>query len=158
MKTRTFLTSGIVAASLLCGLATQAFAQAQGGGGGRGGVLTQEQRTKMREAMQASQSDMTQLTEKLAAAQKEAVKAALAKDADEKSVRPKIEAVAKIQTDIALLRLKGVKEVASTLTDEQKTQLDTNPGMGYNALLGGFGGGMGGGRRGGRAGGAGGNP
>ena len=146
MKTRTFLTSGIVALSLLCGLATQAVAQAQGGG--RGGVLTQEQRTKMREAMQGSSSEMTQLTEKLAAAQKEAVKAALAKDADEKSVRPKIEAVAKIQTDIALLRLKGVKEIASTLTDEQKTQLDSSPGMGYNALLGGFGGGMGGGRRG----------
>jgi Spy/CpxP family protein refolding chaperone len=123
-----------------------------------GGALTQEQRTKMREAMQASQSDMTALTEKLSAAQKEAIKAVLAKDADEKSVRPKIEAVAKIQTDIAVLRLKAVKEISSTITDEQKTQLEATPAIGYNALVGGFGGGMGGGRgrRGGGAGGAGG--
>src|SRR5258708_5321084 len=102
MKITKFLTYSMVAVSLCFGLALQAVAQAPGGG--RGGILTQDQRTKMREAMQASQSEMTQLTEKLAAAQKEAVKAALAKDADEKSVRPKLEAVAKIQTDIAVLR------------------------------------------------------
>ena len=123
-----------------------------------GGMLTQDQRTKMREAMQASQSELTQLNEKLAAAQKEAVAAALAKDASEKTVRPKIEAVAKIQTDIAMLRLKGVKEIASTITDEQKTQMQERPGMGYNMLLGGFGGmggGMGGGGRRGPAGGGG---
>jgi len=149
MNTRTFLASSIVALSLLSALATHAVAQADAArGGGRAGFLTTEQRTKLREAMQASQSDMTALTEKLRAAEKEALKAVTAKDADEKSVRPKLEAVAKIQTDIALLRLKAVKEVASTLTDEQKTQLESNPGMAYNALLGGFGGGMGGGRRG----------
>jgi hypothetical protein len=112
----------------------------------------------MREANQASQSELTQLNEKLATAQKEAVAAALAKDASEKTVRPKIEAVAKIQTDIAMLRLKGVKEIASTITDEQKTQMQERPGMGYNMLLGGFGGmggGMGGGGRRGPAGGGG---
>ena len=157
MKTRTFLTHTLVAAGLLCAAAFQAVAQAPGGGG-PGGLLTQEQRTKMRETMQALQGDLSPLTNKLAVAQKEAVKAALAKDADEKTVRAKIEAVAKVQTDIAVLRLKAVKEIASTLTDEQKTQLDERPGMAYNMLFGGMGGmgGMGGGgRRGG--GGAGGN-
>src|SRR6266566_1847525 len=122
MKSRTFLTPILITTALLSVLATQAIAQGRAGGGA-GGVLTAEQ--------------------------KEAVKAALAKDADEKSVRPKIEAVTKIQTEIALLRLKAVKEIASTLTDEQKTQIETRPGVAYNALLGGFGAvGGGGGRRG----------
>lgn len=157
MKTRTFLTHIVVAAGLLCPVAFQAFAQAPGGGGGggmMGGVLTQEQRTKLRESMQASQAELTPLTEKLVAAQKEALKAALAKTPDEKVVRAKIEAVAKIQTDIAMLRLKAVKEVASTITDEQKAQIEERPGMTYNMLLGSFGGMGGPGRRGGGGGGA----
>jgi Spy/CpxP family protein refolding chaperone len=155
MKTRTFLTHIMVVGGLLCPAAFQAVAQAPGGGA-MGGVLTQEQRTKLRESMQASQADVAPLNEKLAAAQKEALKAALAKNPDEKVVRGKIEAVAKIQTDIAMLRLKAVKEVAPTITDEQKAQIDERPGMTYNMLLGGGGGGAGGGRRGGAGGGAGG--
>jgi Spy/CpxP family protein refolding chaperone len=154
MKTRTFLTHILVAVGLLSLAAFQAVAQAPGGGG-PGGILTQEQRTKMRETMQALQADLSPLTNKLAVVQKDAVKAALAKDADEKVVRAKIEAVAKVQTDIAVLRFKAVKEIASTLTDDQKTQLDARPGMAYNSLFGGMGGG-GGGRRGGGGGGAGG--
>ena len=119
--------------------------------------MTQEQRSKMRETMQALQADLSPLTNRLAIAQKDAVKAALAKDADEKTVRGKIEAVAKVQTDIAMLRFKAVKETASTLTDEQKAQMDARPGMAYNSLFGGMGGmgGMGGG--GSRGGGGGGN-
>ena len=150
MKTKPLLIHLFVAAGLLCPAAFQAAAQAPGGGG-MGGMLTQDQRTKMRESMQASQSELTQLNEKLAAAQKEAVKAALAKDASEKTVRAKVEAVAKIQTDIAVLRFKAVKEIASTLTDEQKNQMEARPGTAYNSLLGGMGGG------GARRGGAGGN-
>ena len=113
--------------------------------------MTQEQRSKMRETLQALQADLSPLTNKLAVAQKDAVKAALAKDADEKTVRGKIEAVAKVQTDIAVLRFKAVKEIASTLTDEQKNQMEARPGTAYNSLLGGMGGG------GARRGGAGGN-
>jgi Spy/CpxP family protein refolding chaperone len=155
MKTRTFLIQMVAVGCLLGATAFQALAQAQGGGR-PAAVLTEDQRTKLREAMQGSQTEMTQLNEKLAAAQKEALKAALAKDADEKTVRAKVEAVGKIQTDIAILRLKAVKEIAPTLTDEQKTQMETRPGMGYNMLLGSFGGMMGG-RRGAGGGGGGGN-
>lgn len=148
MKTRTFLTHLIVVAGLLGPAAFCGFAQAPGGGG-MGGMLTQEQRTKLRETMQASQDELAPLNTKLVAAQREALKAALAKEPDEKDVRAKIEAVAKIQTDIAMLRLKAVKEISPTLTDEQKTQMEERPGMLYNMLLGGGGMGMGGGRRGG---------
>ncbi len=148
----------LVVFGLLCAAAFQAVAQPGPGGGPGGGILTPEQRTKMRETMQGLQADLSPLTNKLALAQKEAVKAALAKDAEADAVRAKIEAVAKIQTDIAMLRLKAVKEIASTLTDEQKTQMAERPGMAYNSLFGGMGfmGGMGG-RRGPRGGGAGGS-
>jgi Spy/CpxP family protein refolding chaperone len=159
MKITTFLTQIVAVGCLFAAPAFQALAQAPAGGR-PAPVLTDDQRTKLREAMQGSQAEMTQLGEKLAAAQKEALKAALAKDADEKTVRAKVEAVAKIQTDIAILRLKAVKEIAPTLTDEQKTQLESRPGVGYGMLLGGFGGmgqggrrGAGGGNRGGGGGG-----
>jgi hypothetical protein len=149
MKTRTFITHLVVAAGLLVPAAYQARAQAPGGGGG--GVLTQEQRTQLRESMQSSQDAMAPLNEKLAAAQKEVLKAAMAKTPDEKVIREKVEAVGKIQTEIAMLRFKSVKGVLSTITDEQKTQIEERPGMTYMMLFGGGFGGMGGpgGRRGG---------
>jgi Spy/CpxP family protein refolding chaperone len=153
MKTRTFLTHLVVAAGLLVPAAYQARAQAPGGGGG--GVLTQEQRTQLRESMQSSQDAMAPLNEKLAAAQKEVLKAAMAKTPDEKVIREKVEAVGKIQTEIAMLRFKSVKGVLATITDEQKTQIQERPGMTYMMLFGGGFGGMGG--PGGRRGGGGGN-
>lgn len=156
MKTTTYLLTTLVATSWLALSTLPASAQAPGGG--RGGLLTQDQRAKMREAMQASQSELTRLNEKLAAAQKEALAAALASNASEATVRAKVEAVAKIQTEITMLRFKAVKEIAPTLTEDQKAQMQERPGMGYNMLLGGMGGmggmgagpgGPGGGRRGG---------
>jgi Spy/CpxP family protein refolding chaperone len=111
------------------------------------GVLTQEQRTKAREAIQ---DELTPLTEKLTAAQKDLVTAALADNATEATVKPKIDAVNKIQADITLLRFKGLKAIASTLTPEQKEQLANARDGGYMSLfmMGGARGG-GGGRRGG---------
>jgi Spy/CpxP family protein refolding chaperone len=151
MKSRTYLTHLLVAVSLCSAAAFQAIAQAPGGGGA-GAWLTQQQRSKLRETMRASQADLSPLADKLAAAQKDAIKAALAKDADERTVRAKLEAVAKVQTDIAMLRLKAVKEIAPTVTDEQKTQMEARPGPAYNSLFGATGGmGGGGGRRGGGA-------
>lgn len=149
MKTQSFLTHLVVAASLLLPVAYQAAAQAPRAG--MGGVLTEEQRTQLRESMQAAQAELAPLNEKLAAAQKEALKAALAKTPDEKVIREKVEAVAKIQTEIALLRFKSVKGVVGTITDEQKAQIEERPGITYMMLLGGGFGGMGGpgGRRGG---------
>ena len=158
MKTGTFLTM-LAAVGLLCSTSITASAQGGGGGGfggGRRGGLTQEQNQQIRDALQDS-SEMTALTEKLNTAQQEAIDAALAKDATEASVRAKVEAVAKIQTDIAMLRYtKAVKAVVPSITDEQKTQMKEIPFLGYNQLFGGGFGGRGG-RRGGRGGGGGGN-
>jgi Spy/CpxP family protein refolding chaperone len=160
MKRHTFLTTITLAAGLFWAAGSQAFAQAPGGGG-RGGFgmnLTEDQRAKMTEAMQGLRTELAPLNEKLAAAQKEALKAAMAKNPDEKAVRAKVEAVQKIQTDIGMARMKAMKGVMDSLTEEQKTQINERPGIAYNMFLGpGFGGGMGmgGGRRGGGGGGGG---
>jgi Spy/CpxP family protein refolding chaperone len=177
MKIKALVISLLLVVGLACAISFQATAQGQGGGFGggargmgmRGGGLTQEQMTKISEAVQA---DMAALNTKLADAEKAAVTAALAKDATEASIKAKIDAVIKIQMEIAMLKFtKGVKAIASTITDEQKTQMDASPGTAYQQLFGsggtrgGFGGGAGGrggfGNRGGQggAGGAGGgNP
>jgi len=163
MTTGTFLKCLTVAAGLLCATTFQAAAQPGGGGGGGGGrggfrpVLTQEQSQQMRDALPQDSAEMTALTTKLAAAQKEAIDAALAKDATDATVRAKVEAVSKIQTEIAMLRYsKAVKPIAASVTDDQKTQIAAAPGMTYNQLFIGFGGFGGGGRRGGGGGGGGG--
>jgi Spy/CpxP family protein refolding chaperone len=102
-----------------------------GMGGGRG--LTQEQTQKITDAVQ---SEIADLNTKLADSQKEAIKAALAKDATEASVKAKIEAVVAIQVKIGMLRYtKGIKPIAKDITDEQKTQLNDMGAQGYNQLF-----------------------
>ena len=130
------------------------------GGGGRGGLLSQEQTTTVNDAL-AADSVYTNLQAKLVVAQKDAVTAALAANATDASVKAKVQAVADIQTQIAMERYsKGVKPVVASITADQKATLDTAPGgRGYTqayAQL--FGGGAAGGGRGGAgaAGGAGG--
>jgi Spy/CpxP family protein refolding chaperone len=110
----------------------------QGGRGGRGGggtggfgggalggarVLDDQQMQLYREAVQKDRDKLTALDEKLRAAQKELIDATLASNYDEKVVREKAEAVGKIQTEITVLRAKGLATVAPTLKPEQKQQL-----------------------------------
>ena len=107
-----------------------------------GGGLTQAQTQKITDAVQ---SDIADLNKQLADAQKEAIKAALAKDATEASVKAKIDAVVAIQVKIAMLRYaKGIKPIAQDITDEQKKQLNDMGAQGYNQLFVGGGRGMGG--------------
>jgi Spy/CpxP family protein refolding chaperone len=161
MKMNQLVTACGLAVALLCSGGT-VIAQNNGGGGGggggrgmRGGVLTQDQNQQIRDAVTA-EPEFAALNTKLAAAQKAAVDAALAPDATDASIRAKVAAVAAIQTDIAVLRYtKAVKPVVSTITADQKTQIDAAPAMTYGQFFGGFGG-FGGRRPGGGGGGAGG--
>jgi hypothetical protein len=168
MKTRILL----VASCIICAAAMQAFAGG-GGGGGRGaggrGIISAEDRMAITNAVQ---TEMTKLRADLTAAQKAAVEAALAKDATDASIKAKVEAVNKIQTDIAMVQCKAVKKQVK-FTDDQLTQMKDNVGnVGYTTLFnpiigggrGGFGGaggaggaGAGRGRRGGGGGAGGGN-
>jgi enterochelin esterase-like enzyme/uncharacterized protein YbjQ (UPF0145 family) len=112
------------------------------GSAGMGGGLSQAQTQKITDAVQPEIAD---LNKQLADAQKEAIKAALAKDATEASVKANIDAVAAIQVKIAMLRYaKGIKPIAQGITDEQKKQLNDMGAQGYNQLFVGGGRGIGG--------------
>lgn len=160
MKTRTFVKHLALLGSVLIGAALQSFAQpAQGGFGGGAAVgagggggfarfeFTEEQQAKMREARQATQAERSQLAEKMTAAQREAVEAALADKPDEKVVRAKLDAVAKIQAEMAALNFKNYQGIK--FTAEQREQLTARGPMGYMVLFGGMGGAMSGGMGGG---------
>jgi hypothetical protein len=149
MKTK-ILTYALVAAGLLCGATFQAAAQ-QGGGGGRGGILSQEDRTAITEA---TRDQLTQLRTDLQAAQKAAVEAALAENAKDEDIMAKLQAVSKIQHQMALVYCKAVKKNVK-FTDDQVSRMKETPAIGYMTLFGpgGFGGGRG--RRGGGGGGGG---
>jgi hypothetical protein len=147
MKTQTYVKQMAVLSICLVGAALQTMAQpAQGGPGGPGGrvrfELAGDQQSKVREARRASDNERTQLNQKLAEAQKDAVAAALAEKPDEKIIRSKLEMVAKLQVEIGLLNCKNFKEVQ--FTEDQKEQLTNTPLLGFGVLYGGMGpGGMG---------------
>ena len=86
--------------------------------------LDDKQRELLRDAMQKNTDEVRALDEKLRAAQKEVVKATLAEKFEEKVVREKLDAVAKIQTDISMLRAKAFSPIAPTLKPEQREQLE----------------------------------
>jgi hypothetical protein len=139
MNTRTFVKHLAVLSGFLVGTALQTLAQpAPGGPGGPGGrmrfELAGDQQTKVREARQASENERAQLDQKLAAAQKEALAAALAENPDEKTVRAKLEEAMKLQTDLSMLNFRNYKDVK--FTAEQKEQLSGTPPLGYMVLFG----------------------
>ena len=104
---------------------------------GAGGSLTADQTTQLNAAVRGAQAELAPLQDKLTAAEKDVVTAALAKN-DDAEVRAKLEALANIQTDIAMLRYtKGVSKIAATITDNQKSNLNTTPAPAYYALFGG---------------------
>jgi uncharacterized membrane protein len=151
MKTR-FLVCALTVAGLFCSVTFQAAAQQAGGGRGRGGILSPEDRTAVQEA---TREQLTKLRTDLQAAQKAAVEAALAENAKDEDIKAKLDAVSKIQNEMALVYCKAVKKTVK-FTDEQRSQMKETPFLGYMTLFGpgGFGG-RGGGPRGGGAGGAG---
>lgn len=148
MKTRQLLQISTLLAVFTAGsliVSAQDAPEGRRGGAGRGAIagLDDKQRELLREAMQKSQEQVRALDEKMRAAQRELVNAALAEKYDEKVVREKAEAVAKIQTDVTVLRAKALSSVAPSLKPEQREQLANSP-MGAAMLSGRMGGGMGG--------------
>ena len=105
------------------------------GGGGFGGPLTADQTGQLNNAIAAAQTNFAALQDQLTAAQKDVITASLAKS-DDNTVRAKLEAVAKIQTEIAVLRYtKGVHAIAASITADQKTAMNTTPAPAYDALF-----------------------
>lgn len=80
--------------------------------------------------------EMIALADQLAAAHHEALKVALAKDVVEAAIREKIEAVAKIQTEIGMVRYRtAAKAVLPSVSDEQRKNMLDGSGATYNQLF-----------------------
>jgi len=105
-----------------------------------GGMLDDQQRELVREAMQKHSDELRKLDEKMRVAQKELMQAVMAEKADENVIREKAEVVAKIQVEQTLLRAKILAVVVPTLKPEQREQLENSP-LALGMLGGGFGGG-----------------
>ncbi len=105
------------------------------GGGGFGGPLTADQTAQLENGITSARTDFTTLQDQLTAAQKDVITAALAKS-DDNTVRAKLEAVAKIQTDIAVLRYtKGVHPIVASVTADQKTAINATPVPTYDTFF-----------------------
>jgi Arc/MetJ-type ribon-helix-helix transcriptional regulator len=130
----------------------------RGGFGGAFGLgLDDKQMELYREASEVNRDALTKLDEKLRAAQKELLQAVIAEKYDEKVISEKAEAVARIQTEMTMLRAKAFSSVAPTLKPEQHDQLESSRMAASMLTGGGFGGGgFGGGNFGGGMGGPGG--
>jgi Spy/CpxP family protein refolding chaperone len=93
----------------------------------RGGFFDEKQRGLVREGMQKYGDDLRKLAEQLREAQREVLLAIMATNSDEKLVREKAEAAAKLQVEETLMRAKVLAPVAPTLTADQRAQLDRVP-------------------------------
>ena len=108
------------------------------GGGGALQGMSDEQR----QALQQVSEETKELTTKLSEARKELGGAIYAEKLDEKVIRDKAAAVAKIDADLSVARAKAFAKVRSKFTPEQIEAFKSNPGG-----MGGRGMGGGGGRR-----------
>ena len=93
------------------------------------GWLDEKQRELLRESMQKNRPEMMKLEEQLRSAQKDLAKVVLSEKSDDKAIREKADAIAKIQSDQTMLRAKIVSVVVPTLKPEQKEQIENNPMM-----------------------------
>jgi Spy/CpxP family protein refolding chaperone len=109
-------------------------------GGGPGFRFDDQQRDLLRQATQKESAELRSLNDKLQAAQKEFVQALVAEKYDEKSVREKADAAARIQADLAVVRGRIFAAIAPTLKPEQRAALENSP-MALNVILSGGGGG-----------------
>ena len=115
---------------------------AQGGNGPMGfeRVLTDEQRQKLREAMQEQGGDFRQNMQKVAQLRRELNEAVFTGKADEKMIKEKTDEIAKLDAEQLKVRMMALSKVAATLTPEQKEkikemgeQVRARPGLGGGA-------------------------
>lgn len=106
------------------------------GGGAAGGlgrvalVLTPEQRTSLREASEEDRDRVRQLNEQLRAARKAVAEASFAKEFNEDNLRAKLDAAAKLDTELAIIRARTLASIEPPLSDEQIERLTTPQPLG----------------------------
>jgi hypothetical protein len=98
--------------------------------------LNSEQREKLTARLQESQRELAVLNERLAVAQREVIGAALAENRNDKAVESLVNDVARIQSEIVMVRYRAFREIASTVTNDEKKLMKTNPEEAYSLLFG----------------------
>ena len=93
----------------------------------RGMVLDDRQQQLFRQALQKHGEDLGKLEEQWRAVMTELMTAALAENYDEKAVRERAEAMARIQVEMVLRRCQALAVVVPTLGPEQREDLLTGP-------------------------------
>jgi Spy/CpxP family protein refolding chaperone len=79
-------------------------------------LLTEDQRDSMRQTMEAQREKMRGIQEKIRAARKALMTAALAEDFKEEIVQAKALEVAKLESELTVVRLKALAEVQPALS------------------------------------------
>jgi Spy/CpxP family protein refolding chaperone len=99
------------------------------GGGAAGGigrvamVLTPEQRASLRDASEEDRDKVRELNEQLREARKAVAEASFAKEFKEDELRARLEAAAKIDTELAIIRARSLASIEPPLSDEQIEKL-----------------------------------
>ncbi len=127
MKTK-ILIYACVAAGLVYAATYQAASQ---DAENRGPILTRRDRAAVRKT---ARPQLSRLMADLQAARKAAVETALASDAKDQDIRAKLEAVSKIQNEVALIWCKAVKQTVN-LADDQIDRMKEDTGLGYATLF-----------------------
>jgi Spy/CpxP family protein refolding chaperone len=87
------------------------------------GVLTADQKTSLRQAMEDQREKSSALDEKLRLARREMFEAALGKKFDEEAVRAKAMAAGKLDAELTVLRMKAFSKMEPALTPDQLSKL-----------------------------------
>jgi uncharacterized membrane protein len=92
-------------------------------------VLTPEQRESLRKAAAENRDQVRDLEEKTRDARKAVLDAAVARDFSEATLRQKLEAAAKLDVELTLLRAKALAKVDPPLSDDQIERIKNPPPM-----------------------------
>lgn len=90
-------------------------------------VLTEEQRSSLRETMEKQREKMRAIEEKLRAQRKELLEAGLAEKFDEKAVREKALEIGKLDAELTVLRAKAMSQMKPALSAEQIEKIKNPP-------------------------------
>jgi Spy/CpxP family protein refolding chaperone len=103
-------------------------------GGPRGGggasfeqFLTEDQRQSMAQAMMAEREKLREMADKIAAARKALMTMALTEDFNEAAVRAKALEIAKLESELMVIRLKALSEVQPPLSKSQLERILAAP-------------------------------
>lgn len=92
-------------------------------------VLTPDQRESLREITEAQREQTRDTQEKIRDARKALLKAALDGDFDKKAVKAKAKAVAELEAELTVLRLKAMSQVQPPLSKDQIARILNPPPM-----------------------------